>query len=241
MAEAMLERILNECLGAVNNAGVYEHTARTVQKPLRSFIVRTWHGFVGDADESEDLGFGDSLDCSLDKILETAVSQAWAQHEVFFQAQARNACRPQMALPEVESAQGIAPGSTGDCKAGEFSRDRTDDPSGAPDLIRPRRTPDLDSSRERLALVGTLARELATIKQDLKRFCTPDNLKQKHPQFILWEHIDKAELKELTDGAAFAPKAYAEHLTLRKFGITSRETLKKDRRKLRKAEQADRQ
>jgi hypothetical protein len=48
---------------------------------------------------------------------------------------------------------------------------------------------------------------LATIKPDLKRFCTAEDLKQKHPQFILWEHIDKAELKELADGAAFAPKA----------------------------------
>jgi hypothetical protein len=112
--------------------------------------------------------------------------------------------------------------------------------SGIPDLVRPRRTPDLESSRKRLALVGALARELATIKQDVERFCTAEDLKQKHPQFILWEHIDKAELKELAEGAAFTPKAYAENLTLRKFGITSRETLKKDRKKLRRALKAKR-
>jgi hypothetical protein len=62
--------------------------------------------------------------------------------------------------------------------------------------------------------------------------------RKKHPNFILWEHINDVDLKELVDGTAFTPKAYAENLTLRKFGITSRETLKKDRKKLRKAEKA---
>jgi hypothetical protein len=122
---------------------------------------------------------------------------------------------------------------------GNTSSETADDanaPSCALDPTPPRRTPDLQSSRNRLDLVNALARELATIKQDLKRFCTAEDLKQKHPQFILWEHIDKAELKELADGVAFAPKAYAENLTLRKFGITSRETLKKDRKKLRQAQ-----
>ncbi|MCX6621795.1 MAG: hypothetical protein NTY38_12115 [Acidobacteria bacterium] len=115
-----------------------------------------------------------------------------------------------------------------------------DVPSRTPDLVRPLRTPDLATSRERIALVNVLARELATIKQDLKRFCTGEDLKQKHPQFVLWKHIDKAELKDLTDGAAFTPKAYAEYLTLREFGIISRETLKKDRKKLRQAQKAKR-
>jgi hypothetical protein len=104
----------------------------------------------------------------------------------------------------------------------------------------PRRTPDLSSSRERLELLKTLASELATIKQDLNGFCTAEDLRRKHPGFILWKHIDEAELKELVDGDAFTPKAYAENLTLRKFGITSRETLKKDRRKLRVAQRVKR-
>lgn len=97
---------------------------------------------------------------------------------------------------------------------------------------RRRRTPDLESSRQRLGLVDALATELATLKRDLEGFCTVEGLKAKYPQFILWQHIQHAELKELVTGEPFALKAYAETLTLRKFGITSRETLKKDRRKL---------
>jgi hypothetical protein len=99
-----------------------------------------------------------------------------------------------------------------------------------------RRTPDLEVSRERLALVDALARELATIKQELSGYCTVESLKKKHPAFTLWKHIDDRELKELIDGDAFTPKAYASRLTLRNFGITSLQTLKKDRRKLRKAD-----
>jgi hypothetical protein len=108
----------------------------------------------------------------------------------------------------------------------------------APPLSPPRRTPNLQSSRERLQLVNILASELATIKYDLRRYCTAEDLKKKHPDFTLWDHISDGDLKELVDGVAFTPKAYAENLTLRKFGITSRETLKKDRKKLRKARKA---
>jgi hypothetical protein len=129
-------------------------------------------------------------------------------------------------------------------KGGRNERSATDTPvahSPKPPVLTspkttPRRTPDLQSSRERLDLVTALARELATIKQELVVYCTAEGLKQKHPEFILWKHIDEAELRELADGIAFTPKAYAETLTLRKFGITSRETLKKDRKKLRKAQ-----
>ena len=53
-----------------------------------------------------------------------------------------------------------------------------------------RRVPDLETSRERLKLVTTLARELVTIKQDLERYCTVKTLKQKHPGFTLWDHIE---------------------------------------------------
>ena len=81
----------------------------------------------------------------------------------------------------------------------------------------------------------TLARELATIKQDLDGYCTAEGLKAKHPKFVLWDNLEPAEIKELADGMNFATKAYAENLTLRKFGLSSRETLKKDRRKLRGA------
>lgn len=107
--------------------------------------------------------------------------------------------------------------------------------SSIPRLMPGRRGPDLESSRERLNLVSILVRELATIKQDLKHYCTAESLKKKHPEFILWDHLGNAELKELIDGEEFKPKAFAETLTLRKFGLMSRETLKKDRRKLRNA------
>jgi len=93
----------------------------------------------------------------------------------------------------------------------------------------------LRRSQERLALVQVLATELATLKQDLRHHCTAKSLKQKHPDFTVWHHIGDAELQELVEGEPFMPKAYAENLTLRKFGITSRETLKKDRKKIRKA------
>jgi hypothetical protein len=111
--------------------------------------------------------------------------------------------------------------------------------SSSPPASPPRRTPDLESSRKRIELVKKLAQELATIKPELSRFCTPSELKGKYPNLSLWDHLQAAELKELTDGVAFTPRAYAENLTLRKFGITSRETLKKDRQKLRKAEKTD--
>jgi hypothetical protein len=99
----------------------------------------------------------------------------------------------------------------------------------------PKRTQDLDTSRRRLALVNILARELAILKQDLAGYCTPEGLKRKYPNFTLWTLIEDSQIKELMDGKAFTPKAYAENLTLAKSGLTSRETLKKDRRKLREA------
>jgi hypothetical protein len=90
-------------------------------------------------------------------------------------------------------------------------------------------------------LVDTLQRELAIVKQELKVYCTVDRLKRKHPKFTLWTLIEDSQLKALVDGEEFTPKAYAENLTLMKFGLTSRETLKKDRRKLRTAKQVGQQ
>jgi hypothetical protein len=100
----------------------------------------------------------------------------------------------------------------------------------------PRRTPDLGKSRERLAFLESLATELATIKQDLKGHCTAKSLKQSRPRFVVWKYISKQELQEIVDGELFWPRTFAENLTLRKFGITSRATLKKDRHKIRRAE-----
>jgi hypothetical protein len=100
----------------------------------------------------------------------------------------------------------------------------------------PRRTPDIEKSRERLAFFDSVATELATIKQDLKGYYTAKSLKQSHPKFVLWKLISKKELQEIVNGETFFPRTFAENLTLRKFGITSRETLKKDRYKIRRVE-----
>jgi hypothetical protein len=110
---------------------------------------------------------------------------------------------------------------------------------GRASRIPRRRTPDLEKSRERLAFLGVAATELATIKQDLKGHCTAKILKNKHPRFVIWEYLSKQELQEIVDGEAFAPRTFAENLTLRKFGITSRETLKKDRHKIKRADRGD--
>jgi hypothetical protein len=100
------------------------------------------------------------------------------------------------------------------------------------------RGPDLKTSQDRLELCQVLSRELATIKQDVQRHCTVEGLKRRHPRFKLWEHVDDIDLKELVDGQEFMPKAYAESLVLRQYGLASRETLKKDRSKLKKAKKA---
>lgn len=110
-----------------------------------------------------------------------------------------------------------------------------DSSANARNVARPRRTPDIQSSRARLALVETLARELALVKQETRKYCSVEGLKGKYPDFNLWTVIEHSQLRELVNGEAFVPKAYAENLVLAKFGLTSRETLKKDRRKLRKA------
>ena len=47
-----------------------------------------------------------------------------------------------------------------------------------------------------------------------------------------------AELQELLDGDEFVPKAYARNLALRHYGLTSVDTLKKDRQKISKARKA---
>ena len=100
----------------------------------------------------------------------------------------------------------------------------------------PRRVPNIEVSRERVGFLDALATELATLKQDLMGYCTVEDLKTRRPQFKIWALLSDPEIQELIDGEAFKPKAFAEALTIRKFGITSRETLKRDRSKLRKAQ-----
>ncbi len=143
-------------------------------------------------------------------------------------------------LNQLGESSDVAPAAPAQGGGEEPKRDpqRDDSSLGTSDPTRPRRTPDLESSLQRIELAETLARELATIKQEVKRFRTAEDLKRRYPDFTLWEHIDAVEVKDLAYGTAFTPKAYAERLALRKFGLTSRETLKKDRRKLRNAKKA---
>jgi hypothetical protein len=103
--------------------------------------------------------------------------------------------------------------------------------------VPPTRLPDLETSRERVGLADKLASELALIKQEAKRYSTVESVKKKYPKFMLWSHIENAQLKELLDGEPFTPRAYADSLTLAKYGLTSRETIRKDRQKLRRAKQ----
>jgi hypothetical protein len=111
-----------------------------------------------------------------------------------------------------------------------------DAPRGKSTRKVPRRTPDLEKSRQRLAYFNAVATELATIKQSLDGHCTTKSLKQMHPRFLVWKRLSKREIEEIAAGQPFYPKAFAENLTLREFGITSRETLKKDRQKIRRAQ-----
>jgi hypothetical protein len=114
-------------------------------------------------------------------------------------------------------------------------------PAGSPPAAKPnktpRRSPDLQTSKKRLALQDALASELATIKMPVQKFCDAEALKREFPDFELWNYINETEIQELADGEKFTPKAFAGNIALRTFGGTSPETLKKDRRKLRKAAQ----
>lgn len=128
---------------------------------------------------------------------------------------------PQVGVPPSANAGGT------DVRAASHSR--------GTGYIRPKRTPDLKRSRERIALYDRLAQELATIGQELTGCCSVEGLKGKFPRFTLWTLIEDCQIQEIVNGDPFKPKAYAASLTLAKFGLTSRDTLKKDRQKLKRA------
>lgn len=119
----------------------------------------------------------------------------------------------------------ISPGAIADRAAGQIG------------AIRWRgRTPDIETSRERIALFDQLSAELATIHREVKKFTTVEKLKTKYPGFKVWEMLSQAEQRDLL-GGGFRPRSYAGHITLRKYGLTSLSTLKKDRNKLRNAQE----
>jgi hypothetical protein len=98
----------------------------------------------------------------------------------------------------------------------------------------PKRKPDLETSQKRVKLSEQLARELAIIKPRVRSYRTIDKLRTEFPDFELWKYVFRDEHEDLLAGK-FLPKAFAESITMRVFGIGSRQTLKKDRKKIKKA------
>jgi len=93
------------------------------------------------------------------------------------------------------------------------------------------RGPDIDKSRERVELLNKLIGELTTVLQQREKFVSAEALKEKYPEFELWKALHKAEWNELLT-QEFKPKRFATSLVMRRYGLTSEDTLKKDRRKL---------
>jgi hypothetical protein len=96
------------------------------------------------------------------------------------------------------------------------------------------RGPNLEVSRERVKLWEKLSSELATIWDRTRGYTTVETLETSYPEFEIWGMISPADQRDLLNGE-FKPRIYAGHLVLRRYGLTSLETLRKDRQKLRKA------
>ncbi len=92
----------------------------------------------------------------------------------------------------------------------------------------------LSISRKRLSLWDQLGRELATIYQKVQVLTELGQLKQDYPDFKIWSLLSGTEQRELLLGN-FKPRQLAADLVLREYMLTSIETLRYDRKKLRKA------
>ena len=90
-------------------------------------------------------------------------------------------------------------------------------------------------SRDRARLCETLIEQLRIIYKRCQRYCTVEQLKHDYPDFVLWSHITDHELRRLLSGDEFQPRRFAKELALRAHNLTSVETFKRDRRKIRKA------
>lgn len=94
------------------------------------------------------------------------------------------------------------------------------------------RGPDYRTSQERQNLRQKLVTELATIHQQLGKGLSLNDLHDRYPDFTLWDLLSPREQAELLT-EEFRPRSYADSLVLRRYGLTSVDTLKKDRLKLR--------
>jgi len=116
------------------------------------------------------------------------------------------------------------------------------DHQGRPKLFvhhQRKRVPNLELRRQRLELRDRLVNELSHLRLWLakqKQPLAPGALQQQFPSFKLWDLLTPDEVAELAAGEKFLPRAYADNLVLRKYGLTSRETLRKDRQMLRRYE-----
>ena len=95
--------------------------------------------------------------------------------------------------------------------------------------------PALRKSRERAKLCETLIDELRIIYRRCQTYCTVEQLKHDYPNFVLWSHITDHEVRRLLSGDEFQPRNFAKRIALRACNLTSLDTFKDDRRKIRKA------
>ena len=99
---------------------------------------------------------------------------------------------------------------------------------------RRNRGPNLEISRQRVEMEDDLRTELATVVVELRQTRSLSELRKKFPKFQIWHMLSGPE-QELLLTEPVKPAGYAKVLVLRHFGLTSEETLKKDRKKLRTA------
>jgi len=114
------------------------------------------------------------------------------------------------------------------------------DDAGAPASVvgRRERGTGLEVSRARVETLKKLHGELAGIVLDVNQaaLTAPDELKPLNPDFELWSLVSPEDLwTRLISEKRFNVKEYAGILTCKKYNLTSPETLKKDRQRVRRA------
>ena len=164
-------------------------------------------------------------------------------HEVATGAENNGAEQPAAAPPLPLPAQSQSAGQP--AETAEANRQQSADSPLMQARRGGNRTPDLETSRERVALYEQLKRDLSTVqlwRNKNRRSPAFDlaSLKQAYPDLVLWQHLEApAEQRELLKDT-FNTGTYAWNIVRRVFGlsgeITSRAVLKKDRAKIRDAE-----
>ena len=104
---------------------------------------------------------------------------------------------------------------------------------GAPN--KRERGPDYQRIQKRVDFEDKLVSELGMIQSKISVTASINLalLKREFPDFELWKLLSQQQQEELLT-EDFKPRMYARTLAMAKFGLTSRETIKKDRQRLRK-------